>query len=840
MTQALAVPSKHRTFEPTSSRITSAMENPELELAWNFIEKTNRSIFLTGKAGTGKTTFLHKIKAESKKRLVVVAPTGVAAINAKGVTIHSFFQMPFGPILPEGAQNAHQKAEFAQKFNKKKLDILRSMDLLIIDEISMVRADLLDGIDQVLRRFKNRERAFGGVQVLMIGDLQQLAPVVKPHEWDLLRAHYPNPYFFSSQAFKKVQAVGIELKHIYRQDDQVFIDILNEIRNNKLSDASAKKLNERYIPNFSPPKNAGYITLTTHNNRAQSMNQLELQKLKTHSRFFKATIEGKFPAHAYPTHEKLELKVGAQVMFVKNDSQPEKRYFNGKIGTITQMDGEEIVVRCPEDDFDIHVNEEVWDNIKYTINAKSKAIEEDKVGSFTQIPLRLAWAITIHKSQGLTFEKAVIDAQASFAHGQTYVALSRCKSLEGIVLLNPLSHKSIINDDRVTSFTQHVEAHLPGQIELNASQQAYQLMLMEDLFNFQSLLYPIRRLISIYNTFESSLKGVIIEPLMSIQDEGIFPLQKVSQSFKAQLHNLSIASKKLPQDDVTIQERLQKGINYFLNFSEDKLQKPFSKITYLTDNQAVKKDLQKQLTIFEEQLAQKVFVLKGLSKGFSTQLYLELRAKAILVKAKAKSKKTSRNPEYTSTDHPELFSQLRSWRDQMAQEEAVPHFHIITQATLFELCHFLPTTLKELAAVYGFGKKKMEQFGEELLSIIGQYTEAHQAKPVENILTSKEKKKKKNPKGTSHQISFDLFKQGFSIQEIAKKRDYAVSTIEVHLAKFVASGDIPVTDLIPKDRFHTLRDLMTETNYDSLSDLKRKIGGDYSYFELRLVQKWIG
>ena len=313
------------------------IENKELELALNFIEKTDRNLFITGKAGTGKTTFLHQIKKESLKRMVIVAPTGVAAINAKGVTIHSFFQMPFGPILPNQIANTSNQQ---RKFSKTKIDIIKSLDLVIIDEISMVRADLLDGIDQVLRRYKNRNKVFGGAQVLMIGDLQQLAPVVKPNEWSLLQQHYNTVYFFSSKAYQEANVVSIELKHIYRQKNEDFITILNEIRNDDLSEKSAKILNERYNPTFSPSKEEGYITLTTHNRRANLINDSELNKLKTKSCFFKAEVSGKFNENAFPNDENLALKIGSQVMFIKNDSSLEKRYYNGKIGVITDISKE--------------------------------------------------------------------------------------------------------------------------------------------------------------------------------------------------------------------------------------------------------------------------------------------------------------------------------------------------------------------------------------------------------------------------------------------------------------------------------------------------------------------
>ncbi len=515
------------------------LKNPELELASDFVEKTDRSIFLTGRAGTGKTTFLHSIKLNSLKRLVVVAPTGVAAINAKGVTIHSFFQMPFGPILPDAGQMPNSRTSFNRKFNRNKIDIIRSLDLLIIDEISMVRADLLDGIDQVLRRYKDRAKVFGGVQVLMIGDLQQLSPVVKNNEWEMLKTYYKTPYFFSSRAFQQCDAIGIELQHIYRQDNEKFIGILNEIRNNKLTAKSANELNKRYMPDFIPAKDDGYITLTTHNNRANDMNRLELKKIKSKSFFYTADVEGKFPEYSYPTYKELELKKDAQVMFIKNDSSPEKRYFNGKIGKIIHLNAEEITVQCSGDAFEIVCKREIWENMTYSIDQKSKEISENWIGSFSQIPLRLAWAITIHKSQGLTFDKAIIDAKASFAHGQTYVALSRCRTLEGIVLKSAISEKSIINDSRVLSFNKNIEDNPPTDDILKESLKIYQLNLISELFNYYTFLYPVKRLIDIYYKNRSSLEGRIIEPLTILKEEGIVKLLQISDGFSNQLKELS-------------------------------------------------------------------------------------------------------------------------------------------------------------------------------------------------------------------------------------------------------------------------------------------------------------
>lgn len=805
-------------------------KNPELELAFDFVKKTDRTIFLTGKAGTGKTTFLHTIKADSLKRLVVVAPTGVAAINAKGVTIHSFFQMPFGPILPEEAQAQDTKNSFQRKFNKTKIDIIRSLDLLIIDEISMVRADLLDGIDQVLKRYKDRNKVFGGVQVLMIGDLQQLSPVVKENEWELLKPYYATPYFFSSKAFQQCHAINIELKHIYRQDNEKFIEILNEIRNNKLTQESADELNKRYLPNFSPAKDDGYITLTTHNNRAAAMNDAELQKIEAKSYFYKAAVEGKFPEYSFPTHEKLELKKEAQVMFIKNDSSHDKRYFNGKIGKIISINKAEVIVRCPDDGFDIVTTPETWENVSYTIDKETKEIKENVSGSFEQIPLRLAWAITIHKSQGLTFEKAIIDAQASFAHGQTYVALSRCRTLDGIVLKSEIKESSIINDTRVASFNKNVEENPPSTEILNESQKVYQLNLIKELFNFYPFLFPVKRLIDIYYINKSSIKGNIIDPLILIKDEGITKLLQIGNSFSAQLKELS-AEIQEPEKDASVQERLKKALAYFTKHAEETIKTPLKGLTFSTENQGVNKDLKKQLQLLEEHLSNKLYCLNGLKEGFTTTKYLELRAKAVLQKSNAPTVKK----EYaTTTEHPTLFAALRALRTIFAEENDVELYQIFTQKSLYEICETLPTTSKQLRAVNGMGKVRVQKYGKEILEAIQRYCDSKSIEPKEDV-----PEKKTTKKGETHLISLQLFKEGLSTSEIATKRGLVQGTIETHLIKYIATGELEITDLMPEEKYLELKKIMQETQYENTNDLKRKIDDKFSYNEIRMVGREI-
>ena len=805
------------------------ISNEELELAWNFVEKTDRNIFLTGKAGTGKTTFLHKIKNESLKRLVVVAPTGVAAINAKGVTIHSFFQMPFVPIIPDGSLMQGGRGDFKMRFNRQKIDIIRSLDLLVIDEISMVRADLLDGIDQVLRRYKNRNKVFGGVQVLMIGDLQQLSPVVKPQEWELLKPYYDNAYFFSSIAFQKSNAISIELKHIYRQDNEQFIGILNEIRNDNLSPASVAVLNQRYLPDFEPAIEDGYITLTTHNNRADSMNDLALKKLDNKSYFYTAKIEGKFNEYAYPTHEKLALKLGAQVMFIKNDSDQEKRYYNGKVGTIIELDQDEITIHCPGDDFDIVATPEVWENVTYSIDQATKAISEDIAGSFTQMPLRLAWAITIHKSQGLTFEKAIIDANASFAHGQTYVALSRCKSLEGIVLKSPIDEKSIINDNRVATFTQAVEENHPDEEVLSSSRKTYQLNLIEELFSYQELLYPVKRLIDICYNHKTSLEGNMLVPLTTIKEKGIQELLKIGSNFQQQMMTLSSDVLDLEKEE-KIQERIKKAVAYFIGHTKENVVAPYNELTYSTDNQAIKKDISKQVKLFEDRLSVKRDCLKGLVGGFSTTKYLALRAKAILQKSEAPKRKTA---QIDTTEHPKLFEKLRSLRFTLAAEEDVAHYQIFTQKALYEMCAYFPVMDTQLRAINGMGKVRVEKYGKKILDIIYDYVQQNELTPreVEDIIS------KKPAKGGTQMESLEMFKKGMTIREISEKRGLVYSTIEGHLIKFIPTGEIKIEDIISKEKYQELKKLIAATKFEGLTDLKNKLDDKFSYTELRLVLK---
>jgi hypothetical protein len=448
------------------------------EIAAKFINYTSRHIFLTGKAGTGKTTFLRNLIELTHKRAVIVAPTGIAAINAAGVTIHSLFQLPFGTYLPKSPTvepvnqqyNTPRSIVRHLQMNSTKRRIFLDLELLIIDEVSMLRADLLDAIDMVLRYIRKNNASFGGVQVLFIGDLHQLPPVVKSNEWQLLGEFYNSVYFFDAHALQQNPPVYIELEKIYRQADSVFINLLNNLRNNEITQADVSLLEQYYRQDFVPAREDKYITLTTHNQRADTMNKKSLEDLKGNSYFFKATTEGEFAENSYPAEYSLELKLGAQIMFIKNDQSGERRFFNGKIATVIGLKNDSIEVETEGERERITIEKYTWKNIRYSKHKVTNEIEEEVIGKFIQYPIKLAWAITVHKSQGLTFDKAIIDIGNAFAPGQIYVALSRLRSLDGLVLTSLISTTGIRQDQNVSYFSRNKQKQeqLDEQIKLES------------------------------------------------------------------------------------------------------------------------------------------------------------------------------------------------------------------------------------------------------------------------------------------------------------------------------------------------------------------------------------
>lgn len=699
---------------------TEKIDNPQLEMAFNFVQYTNRNVFLTGKAGTGKTTFLHNIKKVSPKRMIVVAPTGVAAINAGGVTIHSFFQLPFGPFVPD-KQN---ESKNIQKFSRDKINIIRSMDLLVIDEISMVRADVLDAIDDVLRRFKDRNKPFGGVQLLMIGDIQQLAPVVKDDEWAILREWYPSVYFFSSRALMMTQYVRIELKHIYRQKDSEFINVLNKIRDNAVDEDVLKELNKRYDPDFAQNAPEGYIILTTHNHQAQAINQRKLSQINGKEHRFTAGTHGEFPEYSYPGEYELVLKEGAQVMFIKNDSSREKLYYNGKIGVVKRIDEDGIRVKCSGDEDDIIVEREEWQNIKYTINEETEEIQEEVVGSFIQYPLKLAWAITIHKSQGLTFDRAVIDANAAFAHGQVYVALSRCKTIDGLVLGSKLTARSIISDTTVLKYTNDASKSQPDIDELERSKYEYQKELLLELFDFNPTIRQLSYCLKLYDENSGSLYEGLKDALEQVMAHVNADLLTVSEKFRPQINRMLITEPEAEKNQ-QLKERIIKAGKYYTEKINLEILPALEGINIECDNRSVKKNIVKALDKVKTDLKIKEACFDNCRQGFNVKSFLDIRAKASIEKPdkNKQQEQDSSTKEIVSKSisHPELFNQLKRWRTRKAEEFERPAFFVLHQKCLIQIVEKLPSTLDELRSIKGIGKQKVKAFGNEIIEIIDQY-----------------------------------------------------------------------------------------------------------------------
>jgi hypothetical protein len=817
-------------------------ENIIFKTAVEFINNSNYPVFLTGKAGTGKTTFLKYIKENSSKNIAIVAPTGVAAINAGGTTIHSFFQLPFTPFVP--VNNKHfGKQEIIDKHNLlsklrlsvERREVMQQLELLIIDEISMVRCDVLDAIDLVLRHVRRRyNKPFGGVQLLYIGDMYQLPPVVKDEEWQLLSTCYDNQYFFSSLSIIEQPPVFIELKKVYRQSDAGFINLLNQVRNNEMSEDDYTLLHSRFLPGFKAKKEDNFITLTTHNNKADKINMEELASLQGTNFSFKAIIEGEFNEKSFPADEYLNLKAGAQVMFIKNDLEKVRRYYNGKIGVVQKVEEDKIWVSCKTGFSEqlIEVKKEIWRNIKYSINNKTQQIEEQELGSFTQYPLRLAWAITIHKSQGLTFEKAIIDAGSAFAPGQVYVALSRCTSLEGIVLQSRISYKSLHSDEHIVTFSSRQQNSESQAAMLFEATKQYQQDIIKSLFDFKEaeiilneLVFWIRENNSFGNSIHDWLAKILHQLNIYIQH---------GTKFSLVLEDLFIEN-KLPEANEILLSRLIKAGDWFFN-DLSKTRNFLLQSPAVTDNRQLAKDYNVKLQKLFDNICFQIHLLDVCRQGFSLQKYTEQKAifKKEIFTVNAYSGKSS----YVSKDilHPELYSALKDKRDEICKEKNIPVYLVCTIQSLEQMTSFLPQSLTDLGKINGFGKIKLKQFGNDFINIIQNYCELHNLEsnvvdlPVKKVKTSKAKSDKPETK----RLSFDLYKEGKPLNQIAKERNLALSTIEGHLAHFIETGDLNIDDLLDAEKQTSIRNVIKLTGADSLQTIKDLLPA-ISYGELRWV-----
>jgi hypothetical protein len=808
-------------------------------LAEEFVELTGCSVFLTGKAGTGKTTFLRQIREQTHKQIAVVAPTGVAAINAGGVTIHSFFQLPFTPFVPtsEGATNLISK----QHVTSVRRKIFQELELLVIDEISMVRADTLDAIDTILRHYRyRRNEPFGGVQVIFIGDMYQLSPVCVGEEWALLSQFYESPYFFHSRVILQRMPIYIELDHIFRQTNQQFITLLNEVRNNHLSDNGFRLLNLRYHPNFHPKDEDGYITLTTHNRRADSINAAEMAKITNPVFSYIAEIKGDFSEKNYPNDELLNLKVGAKVMFIANDAGVDRKYYNGKIGVIAELSEEEIFVVCDGETESIAVSKETWENIHYGINKETNQIEETVLGSYTQYPLRLAWAITIHKSQGLTFDKVVIDAGSAFASGQVYVALSRCRSLDGIVLTTPISERSLAVDDYILAFAnmKPAENELFRQVQLFKSQ--YSTQILNTVFNFSLIAGLVRSFVdyigSVITDFNEETQ-LFLDTLLT----DVYDMATVANKFLHQLNGLYSSN-----DVSKLQERIQAASDYFT----DKL----SESMLLVENSPAVTDSFTQATDYKERLeniygvlAEKRHILHGIRSDFSVSRFFQVKSEFEMPKIRISAysgEKSSKKKSLVKVEHADLYEQLVDLRNLSCRERSLLVYMVADTKMLAEVSNRLPKSVEELSAIKGFGKIKTQRYGPLFLEVVVRYCKENGLEMgIQSGIDFDQKKdnvtsKPKAKKGETLKITLEMCRLGKSIDEIAVERQLVVGTIEGHVTKLIEQGELSVYDYVPKTEVEELTTLIGNKS-TTISDVMEQTDGKYGYSQIRFVMAYL-
>jgi len=754
--------------------------NPTAAFVEQFINQTSQSIFLTGKAGTGKTTLLRKIMASTHKNAVIVAPTGIAALNAGGVTIHSFFQLPFAGFIPEfGAQPAFSESvKFETKqtllrhftMNKTRLKMIRNIDLLIIDEVSMLRADLLDAIDWTLRNIRRAHEPFGNVQVLFIGDLLQLPPVVKQEEWQILRNHYQGIFFFHAKVLQETQPLYIELSKIYRQQDQDFIQLLNQLRNNQMSSEDLQILNQYVRPDFDANKEEGYITLSTHNAKADQINAIALEALPEKLWSYAAEITGDYPKHLYPLEPTLELKLGAQVMFIKNDLSLEKNYFNGKMGKIKALSSDEILVEFPEEKKTINVEKFEWSNIRYELNAATGEVEEKTIGTFVHYPLKLAWAITVHKSQGLTFDKAVLDVSEVFAPGQAYVALSRLRTLSGLVLTQPMRMNGLSNDQQVMAYSQHKadENTLPKVLE--AHTKHYLLQTLKQAFDWYELRSQWSQHEASYQALGAKSEKNKNKSWMALQNQVVQATKEPAEKFIRQLEGLFT---KPHFDRVFLKERVDAAYLYFFAQLDGVLLSNLRKIAELSRVRKTK-SYAEELEALDEIL---------------TESILKLKKVRLLVTAVAEG---------------EAITKDRIWNNDLQQYK-----------------------LSKIAIV----RQELKQ--------VPSLLDDPDAEEVSFLKSTKKLAKEQKVKKSTQEKTLELLEAGKEVSEIARERQLSVQTINSHFAYLIRSGQIELTDVMSPKRISELEQLFDGFEGNSLNPLKEKLGSKATWDELKLYQAWM-
>jgi energy-coupling factor transporter ATP-binding protein EcfA2 len=815
------------------------------QLAADFINGTNRAVFLTGKAGTGKTTFLRHIKQHIPKQAAVVAPTGVAAINAGGSTIHSFFQLPFIPYLPEAKGNNVINAVSGKndligriKLNTKRRKVLQELELLIIDEISMVRCDTLDAIDVILRYVRHRpNEPFGGVQILLIGDMFQLSPVAVQHEWNELRQYYNSPYFFHSRVMMQMPPVYIELDKIYRQKNEDFIKVLNEVRNNNLSLEGYQLLEKRYDPGFIPAGDENYITLCTHNSIANSINIRELASVSGKVVTFNAIIKGEYPENSYPNDKELQLKIGAKVMFIKNDLEQDKRFYNGKIGTIAFMEEDIIGIQCPNESEPIIVSQYIWENLKSEVDPVTNQLDEKIIGTFQQFPLRLAWAITIHKSQGLTFEKAIIDAGKAFAPGQVYVALSRCTSLDGLILKSPINSGSLSNDQHILHYSNSKPDVEETQKFLSKEKEQFHRQVLNQLFDYGVCQSYAANILTFIQTNKDSFNREAEIFIQGLQ-ERINELQLTAQKFQIQLQGLYI---RLSHTQDELQNRISAASNYF-KAKVAELILLINQSVAETDSKVLAETFNDALSDLFVVFAQKQHIMSEVQGSYSVEEFYRARRTFIVPKFNVNAYAGKKTNMTTLSVHanPGLLIRLKTLRNQICEAKDLPVYMVASSSTLEELANYLPLNLDDLSRITGFGTAKIESFGQRFLEIIAEYCTRNNLTTLIHNKPGKISKKQKGvkekvTKADTKSISLQYFKSGKTLTEIAQIRNLTVGTIHAHLAHYVVSGNLDLYQLINKEKVVLIEDALVHSAEDNLNSLKHKLGDGFTYDEIRLI-----
>ena len=820
--------------------------NTAFQLASDFVNYTNLSLFLTGKAGTGKTTFLKHIKDNEVKNTVVVAPTGVAAINAGGTTIHSFFQLPFTPFIPVsrgfGASDAtsdkHSLISRLRLTTERK-EIMKKLELLIIDEISMVRCDVLDAIDAVLRHVRSQHtQPFGGVQVLLIGDMHQLPPVIKNEEWQILSPYYKSEYFFNSYVIESQRPVYVELNKIYRQKDGAFVHVLNQVRNNDIDEEGYKLLHSRYLPNLHPAKEEKYITLTSHNSKADAINFKALNELKGQVHNFDATVEGDFYEKSYPADMNLKLKIGTQVMFLKNDVEKVRRYFNGKIGIVDKFDEDKILVRCEGEAISIEVRKEKWKNIQYSVDRVTNQIEEKEIGSFTQFPLRLAWAITIHKSQGLTFEKAIIDAADAFASGQVYVALSRCTSLEGIILHSMINNKSLRSDWRIAEFANTQQTSDLQFKLLHEAKHTFQKEEIVKLFDFTEHSLIAENLLKLLTEQEKIFNPEAIpwaENLKSLLQN----IQATAVKFLPQLNDL-LNQSELPEHNEPLQNRLKAAANHFYTQLNTCTQL-INNCTAVTDSKIVALDTNKLLIDINLCISMRKHLLDACISGFNVNNYLIHKRGFSKPNLTVNMYAGKTNFQKNDSPYPQLYKQLRTKRDDICEQKKIAVYMVANGTSLEEMAKYLPQTYDELNLISGFGKVRTHQYGEAFLSIINTFCEENNlhtnmdAMPLRSgVIKERKKERTDEVKVNTKMVSFLLFKEGKTVDDISVDRALTIGTIENHLAYFVGTGELAISKLVSPLKQQIIQAAITEYGDEVHKTIMENISTDITYGQVKI------